>query len=185
MFEYPKRLWLLYLLSGIVLILLGILIVFLPGLTINLFLIFFGVIAIFLGLTALVRMLLSIKRHKKWWLYMVEAIIGIAIGILILLFPSDSTIAILYFIGGWAIIIGIWEILYGIEFRRTIKNESLLILSGIISLLVGILIFIKPGAGAFLLLAIAVFYVVVRGVISLMVAVRLKRFKDDEEVKNG
>lgn len=185
MLEYPRRFWLLYLFSGIVLILIGLLIVFFPGLTINLFLIFIGVIAVFLGFIALVRMILSIRRHKRWWLYLIEAILGIAIGILILLFPRDSTLAILYFVGGWAIIIGIWEILYGIEFRKIAKNESLLILSGIISLLVGVLIFIKPGAGAFLLLAIAVFYVIVRGVISVMVAVRLKRLQNESEVKNG
>jgi len=60
--------------------------------------------------------------------------------------PVEALIAIVYFIAIWAVISGIALIAAGIALIR-INGEWLLVLSGIISLLLGIILFVQPGAG--------------------------------------
>ncbi len=70
---------------------------------------------------------------------------------------------LLFFIAGWAIATGVFQIIGAIKLRKEIDNEWLLILGGIISVLFGVGMMMAPGAGALALVWVIGAYSVVDG----------------------
>ncbi len=59
----------------------------------------------------------------------------------------SSALVLLFFLAGWAIATGVFQIIGAIQLRKEIDNEWLLILGGIISVLFGIGVMLAQGAG--------------------------------------
>ena len=74
----------------------------------------------------------------RWWLALV-GVFGIAAGAVTLLWPGITGLVLLFFIAGWAIAAGVFEIVGAIKLRKEIENEWLLIASGLLSVLFGII----------------------------------------------
>lgn len=64
------------------------------------------------------------------------------------MWPQITALALILFIGAWAVVTGIFEIVAAIRLRRVLTGEWLLLLSGVLSILFGIFVFLFPGAGA-------------------------------------
>src|SRR5262249_50883915 len=58
-----------------------------------------------------------------------------------------TAILLVLFIGAWALVHGIFEIIGAIQLRKVIDNEWMLILGGVLSVLFGGIILIAPWAG--------------------------------------
>jgi uncharacterized membrane protein HdeD (DUF308 family) len=101
-------------------------------------------------------------------------IAGIAAGVLTFVAPGITAVVLLMFIAGWAVIIGVLQILSAIRLRKEIDNEWMLGLSGLASLIFGILMFVRPGAGALAVMWIISLYAVIFGVVLIVLAFRLK-----------
>jgi uncharacterized membrane protein HdeD (DUF308 family) len=82
---------------------------------------------------------------------------------------------LLFFIAGWAIATGVFQIIGAIQLRKEIDNEWLLILGGIISVLFGIGVMVAPGAGALALIWVIGTYAIIIGVLFVALAFRLKK----------
>ena len=77
-------------------------------------------------------------------------------------------------IAWWAILTGAFEIAAAIRFRRILKREWVLVVSGLLSILFGILLIARPGAGALSLIWLIGGYAIVFGVLLLTSAFYLK-----------
>ena len=110
----------------------------------------------------------------RWWLAIV-GLLGIAAGLLTFLMPGLSALVLLFFIAGWAIATGVFQIIGAIRLRKEIDNEWLLILSGVISVLFGIGVMLAPGAGALALVWVIGTYAVITGALLVALAFRLKK----------
>ena len=62
--------------------------------------------------------------------------------------PGLTGLVLLFFIAGWAIAAGVFEIVGAIKLRKEIEGEWWLIATGVLSVLFGVLILMFPGAGA-------------------------------------
>jgi uncharacterized membrane protein HdeD (DUF308 family) len=82
---------------------------------------------------------------------------------------------LLFFIAGWAIATGVFQIIGAIQLRKEIDNEWFLILGGIVSVLFGIGVMLAPGAGALALVWVIGTYAVIIGVLFVALAFRLKK----------
>ncbi len=89
--------------------------------------------------------------------------------------PGLSALMLLFFIAGWAIATGVFQIIGAIQLRKEIDNEWLLILGGIISVLFGIGVMLAPGAGALALIWVIGTYAIIIGVLFVALAFRLKK----------
>ena len=72
---------------------------------------------------------------------------GILFGLLALFWPGITALALLYFIAFWAILSGIARIVMAIMLRREIENEWSIALSGVLSVILGIVLILLPAAG--------------------------------------
>ena len=166
--------WWLLLLRGIAAIIFGLLAFAWPGVTLLTLILFYGAFALVDGVLAIIAAITGGAPGPRWWLAIV-GLLGIAAGLLTFLMPGLSALVLLFFIAGWAIATGVFQIIGAIQLRKEIDNEWLLILGGIISVLFGIGVMLAPGAGALALIWVIGTYAVIIGVLLVALAFRLKK----------
>ena len=117
-----------------------------PGITAAALVLLFGAYALVDGIFAIVAGVRAARHHGRSGPLLLEGVLDLVIAAIVFFWPVEALIAIVYFIAIWAVISGIALIAAGIALIR-INGEWLLVLSGIISLLLGIILFVQPGAG--------------------------------------
>src|SRR5439155_14286490 len=168
------RNWWVVALRGVAAILFGILAFIWPGLTVAALVLLFGAYALVDGVFAIVGAFQHRHEHDRWWVLLLEGIAGIIAGVLTFIYPGVTALVLLYFIAAWAIVTGIIEIVAAIRLRKEIHGEFWLALSGIFSLLFGVLIVLFPGAGALTVVWLIAAYAILFGITMLALAFRLR-----------
>ena len=85
-----------------------------------------------------------------------------------------TALVLLFFIASWAVLMGIFEIAAAIRLRKHIENEWLLGLSGLVSILFGVLLFLQPGAGALAVIWLIGSFLIFFGILLIALGFRLK-----------
>src|SRR5205814_9997025 len=98
------------------------------------------------GVFALVAALRAARHHGRSGALLLEGILDLIIAGIVFFWPGPALVALIYVIAIWAVISGIALIAAGIAMIR-VNGEWLLVLSGIISVLLGIILFVQPIAG--------------------------------------
>ena len=166
--------WWLLLLRGIAAIVFGTLAFIWPGLTLVTLVLLYGAFALVDGVLSLVAAFTgSTKPVPTWWLVVV-GLLGIGAGAVTFLWPGITAILLVLFIGAWALVHGIFEIIGAIQLRKEIDNEWMLILGGVLSVIFGAIILIAPGAGALGLVWAIAAYSIVFGILLVALSLRLR-----------
>ena len=84
--------------------------------------------------------------------------------------------ALLFVIGAWAIVTGVFEIVQAVGLRHVIANEWLLLLSGAASVIFGVLIFF-PRAGLVAVVWLIGIYAIVFSVLLIGLSLRLRSLR--------
>ena len=169
--ELPRHWWVVAL-RGLAAIVFGILAFVWPGITLTVLILFFGAYAIVDGVLALYAAFRSRGQHV--WASVLEGILGIAAGLIAFFWPGITALALLIVIAVWAILTGVMEVIAAVELRHVIRNEWFLILSGLLSVVFGILLLVQPAAGALALVWLIGLYAVIFGIGMLALAWRLR-----------
>jgi uncharacterized membrane protein HdeD (DUF308 family) len=168
------RHWWVLAVRGAAAILFGILTLLWPALSLYALVLLFGAYALVDGVFNLIGALRRASDGRRWGAMIVEGILSITAGVLTFFWPGITALALLFLIGAWAMMTGIVEIAAAIRLRSQLRGEWLLALSGVLSVVFGLLLFFFPGAGA---LAVAFWigaYAIVFGVLLLALAFRLR-----------
>jgi uncharacterized membrane protein HdeD (DUF308 family) len=146
----------------------GVAILIWPGISLYALTILFGAYTLASGVVGLYNSF-SLKDGRAWMA--VWSLLSISVGLAVLLWPSISALALLYVIAAYAIAAGI--IVIGGAFWLPVSNGDslLLILSGLVAILFGVVMFAKPGDGALVLLALIAAFSLVFGITELIVAI--------------
>src|SRR5262245_1974126 len=171
--EMNKRWWLL-LLRGVAAIAFGVLAFIWPGVTLFTLVILYGAFALIDGILALVAAFASPSQTvPRWWLVL-TGILNIAAGLIAMFWPGITALVLILFIGAWAVVRGVMEILAAIQLRKQIEGEWLLVLAGALSMLFGLGVLIFPGSGALALVWLIAIYAIAIGFVMIMLALRLR-----------
>jgi uncharacterized membrane protein HdeD (DUF308 family) len=165
--------WWALLLRGIAAILFGVLAFVWPGITLTVLVLLWGAYAFVDGAFAIAAGIRSHGENRRWWVLLLEGILGVAAGIVAFAVPGITALVLLMLIAAWAIVTGVFEVVAAIQMRKYIKGEWLLILAGIASILFGVVLFINPGAGALAVIWLIGAYALVFGVILIALSLRL------------
>jgi uncharacterized membrane protein HdeD (DUF308 family) len=160
-------------LRGVVAILFALIAFLWPGITAAALILLFGAYALVDGVFALIAGLRLARQHGRSAPLLIEGVLNILVGIIVFIWPGPTLIATVYLIAIWALITGIVLIAAGIALIRH-SGEWLLILGGIISVLLGIVLFFAPGAGIVALSWWLGVYALLFGIALLMTAFRIR-----------
>ncbi len=143
--------WWALVVRGIAAIIFGVIAFAWPGITLAALVLLFGAYALLDGVMSLVGAVRAVKSHERWGALTFEGVAGIVAAVVTILWPAITALSLVFIIAAWAIITGVFEIVAAVRLRKLIQGEWLLVLSGIASLVFGILITIAPLAGALVL----------------------------------
>jgi uncharacterized membrane protein HdeD (DUF308 family) len=166
--------WWILILRGIAAILFGVVAFIWPGLTGLVLVIGFGVYALVDGVFALITGISRLGHTSRGWAFILEGVLGIAMGLVALFWPGLTAIALIYLIAAWAVVTGIFEIVSAIQLRKEITNEWALGLSGALSIVFGVLLMFQPGTGGLTLVWILAGYAIAFGVLLIVAGLRLR-----------
>ena len=172
MLEAMARNWWALLIRGIAAILFGFAVLLFPNVSLVLLITFLAAYLFVDGIFALIAAFQS-RNHNRWWLLALEGALGVLAGIAAFLFPAAAVLTVFYIVVFWAIITGVIEIISAIELRKQIKNEWMLILSGVVSVIFGGVLLIFPGEGILTLLWLLGVLALAFGVMMVILAFRV------------
>lgn len=171
------RNWWSLVIRGLVGILFGIITFAWPGITFAALVIVFAAYAAADGIFSLVGAVRAAQAHERWGALVFLGVTGIAAGVATVLWPEITAFVLVSLIGAWAIVTGVFEIAAAVRLRRYIRGEWLLALSGIASLVFGVLIMIAPLAGALVIAFWVGAYALVSGVMLVSLGIKLRSWR--------
>ena len=171
--------WWSFLVRGIIAILFGLAIVLNPAVSIAVFVFFFAGFAFVDGVMALLAAFRT-STHRGWLI--LEGVLGIGLGLLAFFEPlfTLATLALFlaYTIAAWALLTGIAEVTLAIRLRKEGENQWFLIIIGILSIVLGIYLFVFPGLALAAWIWYVAFYAFFSGIAFIAFAFKLKGIKD-------
>jgi uncharacterized membrane protein HdeD (DUF308 family) len=169
-----SRNWWLAALRGTLAVIFGVAAFVWPGITFEVLVLLFGAYAFVDGVLIFAFGLLAAGEHERWWPLVLGGIIGIAVGVVTFMQPAAMALALVYVIGAWAIVTGLLEIVAAIRLRDVISTEWLLGISGVLSIIFGVLVLAQPGTGALALVYLFGFYAILGGISQIVLGFRLR-----------
>jgi uncharacterized membrane protein HdeD (DUF308 family) len=160
---------------GVLAILFGILALMWPNITLFILVILFAAYALCSGVVYVAGAVQNRRRENDWWLLLLIGLVGIVAGVIAILHPALTALILVLLMAANALVTGVLDIAAAISLRRRISNEWLLVLSGAVSILFGILVFLFPAAGALALIWLISLYAILTGALLLGLAFRLQK----------
>ena len=157
---------------GIAAVLFGLAALFWPGLTLVLLIVFFAAYALVDGVFAIVAGLRGSEGSR--WLLLAEGVLGVLAGLVAFFWPGMTATVLLFLISAWAILTGLLKVFMAIAFRRKVENVWLMGLSGVLSVLFGVVLAVWPGAGLLSLVWLVGIYALIFGVALIVLGFRAR-----------
>ena len=160
-------------LRGLAGILFGVITFVSPGISLAALVLLFGAYSFADGVLSIVS---AVRRRgaDRWWLLLLQGIVGIGAGVVTWLWPGITAIALLVVIAAWALVGGVLQVAAAIRLRKVITGEWLLALSGVLSIALGVLLVVFPGPGALALVIWIGAYAFVFGILLLVLGFKLR-----------
>ncbi len=95
-------------------------------------------------------------------------------GVMAFVWPGITALVLLYLVAIWAILTGIMEISAAFMRRLPVSQEWALGLAGVLSIVFGIILFVRPGAGLLTILWLVGIYAIVFGVLLIVRAFQFR-----------
>lgn len=170
-----KKVWIFAIIRGVLGIIFGLVALFAPIATAVVLAIVIGAWAIVDGVFDIIEAI----RHRgssSMALRIVWGAVSILFGILVLVWPGMSLGVLVIFVGIWAIIIGVLEIMASIR-HRAVPNSGWVwgIIGGALAILFGILVLVRPGTGLVTIIWIIGIWAIVWGITFIVLGVQLRK----------
>jgi uncharacterized membrane protein HdeD (DUF308 family) len=169
--------WWSLIIRGLVAILLGIVTFAIPNITLTALVLLFGAYALVDGVVCITGAVRAIEKHERWGSLLFGGLTGVAAAVVTVFWPAMTAVALVFVIGAWAVVTGIFQIVAAVRLPKYIAGEWLLVLGGIASVLFGVLITIAPLAGALVIALWVGAYTLVFGVLLIALAFRLRSWE--------
>ena len=167
--QVTKMRWVLGL-HGLASVAVGVMILAWPGISVYALTIVFGAYTLATGIVEFGTAFTAQGKEERGWLIL-RGLLGITVGVLVFAWPGISALALLYVIGAYAVGLGILAVAASFQLPLDGRDTTAMVLTGLASIVFGIVIFAKPGAGALAVLALIAAFALVTGVSELVVAI--------------
>ncbi len=169
------RNWWLLGLRGVVAILFGVLAMTWPALTLVTLAGLFGAFALFGGAVWIFSAIASRPAEQRWWLMLLLGALSVAAGVIAALHPAITLLVLILLVGANALVTGVIDLMAAVRLRKYMRGEWMLVLSGVASILFGLVVLLFPlGAGAVALALMIGIYAICAGALLIALAIRVR-----------
>ena len=111
--------------------------------------------------------------HRSWWLLLLRGIAAVAFGVLTFIWPQISLVSLILVYGIYALVDGVLALIAAIR-GGGVAPRWWLAIGGVISILAAGVAFAWPGLTALVLVYLIGFWSILRGVLEIVGAIRLR-----------
>jgi uncharacterized membrane protein HdeD (DUF308 family) len=155
--------WWMLLVRGVLAILFGMIALVAPGIALLAFIYVFAAYALLDGIVAIVVSLQERRFLRSWWVLLLEGCAGVIFGLLAFAWPGETALVLLYLVAFWALVTGIMEISAAFIVPGTTGQRWGVGLAGLLSLIFGVILLVRPGAGLLAVLWLVGIYAIAFG----------------------
>lgn len=159
-------------LRGVLAVIFGVIALRSPGAAASAFVIVFAIYAFADGILDFVLAGQLGRAGQRWGWYLFEGIATIAVGVIALAYPTVTLVALVLLVGIRAITVGIFELVGAFSWEG-LESRWLVGITGVLSILFGILLLASPAAGGLALLWMIGVYAIVFGTMLFALGLRL------------
>jgi len=175
-----SRFWWMILLRGVFAVLFGIMAFAWPSLTLVSLTLLFAAYVFADGVFEVAHAIGHRQEIENWGLLLLEGVFGILFGIIAFQAPelttAVGTIIVACYIATWSIVTGVMRISMAIRLRKEIEGEWLLGFSGAVSILLGLVVLVRPQVGALGLLYVVAAAAIILGMTLIAFAIKVRMF---------
>ncbi|SEQ45316.1 Uncharacterized membrane protein HdeD, DUF308 family [Lentzea xinjiangensis] len=167
--------WWLFTARGVFAVLFGLAALTWPDLTLLALVVLWGVYAFTDGAMTLYATL----THEEWparWVLGLAGVLGVVTGLVALFWPGVTATALLLLIAAWALVTGVLQIADAVRLRRVMTTEWFYVVTGALTVLLGVLLVMNPAAGAMAFVITIGAFAVLWGVVLVLFSLRLRQF---------
>ena len=172
-----KKNWLFLVINGLVAILIGVFLLFFDPDQMKILMVYFGIAIVVIGAILLLSGIRHIKQNKSAGMLIVESILTGVVGLVMIIFPDFSLKFFLIIVGVWAVILGIAQLAILVNIREKMKSKNILLFNGLLTIVLGVLMFIDPINTAGVLLKIIGVFAILFGILMIYFGFALKMLK--------
>jgi uncharacterized membrane protein HdeD (DUF308 family) len=162
------------LLRGLLAIALGIVSVAWPDITVGAFVILFAVYAFVAAFTDTLRAFSS-GRVGPVFGYLLLALLSVAAGVAALAWPGITAFVLVIWIAAWAVTTGVIEAALAFRQGATSGERAMWAITGLASIALGIVLFIRPDIGALSLASVFGLFSIVYGASALVLSFQARK----------
>ena len=171
--EFAKANWWMFLLGGVLYILFGVLALARPAQALLALAVVFAAFLLVDGVFNLIRALGAKGADGRWWVF-VGGLISILVGLYALLGPLNTVLLFVYVIAFQAILFGVTVFMFGVDIRKAVRGEWVLYLTGVVSVVFGLLLVWAPGIGGLSVSLMAGAWALAIGILRVLFAFRVR-----------
>jgi uncharacterized membrane protein HdeD (DUF308 family) len=175
-----EKAWWILIVRGVLGILFGVLALIWPAVTLLLLVALFAAYALIGGIAAVAGVWRARKAQHPMgdgWMIVLLGVVAIASGIIAVIWPGITALALVLIMGVNALIAGVLDISVAVRLRRVIRGAWMMVLAGIVSIIFGVAVIAFPGAGALALVWLISLYAIITGVLLLAMGIQARRSK--------
>jgi uncharacterized membrane protein HdeD (DUF308 family) len=175
-------------LTGILAVVVGIIAVAWPGVTVLALVILFAVYA-FIAAGMQAARAFSSRDAGPVFGHLLLGLVDLAAGVVALVWPGPTAYVLVIIVAAWALVGGVAEIVAGFGARETAGTRAMFILTGLVSVAFGVLLFARPNVGAVTLALLFGLYSMIYGFTQISAGVQVrqlgKSFQPFSELKKA
>jgi uncharacterized membrane protein HdeD (DUF308 family) len=113
--------------------------------------------------------------------HLLLGLIDLAAGVFALAWPAPTAFVLVIVVAAWALAGGFAEVLAGFQAGESAGTRTMFILSGLVSVAFGVLLFARPGVGAVTLALLFGFYALIYGVSQISLGIQVRHLGGSTE----
>jgi len=167
------RNWWAVLIRGIAALVFGVVAIVMPGATIFVLLLFFAGYVLVDGVFAIFAALNAASQHHRYGLLLLEGLLDLALAAIIVMWPFEAFLGIIYITAAWALLTGIFMLVGAFRLAPD-HGRWWFALGGIASMIWGVALGLAPYLGALVFTWWFAAYAIVFGVVLIVLAFTLR-----------
>ena len=108
--------------------------------------------------------------RNYWWLMALRGLLAVVFGVMALVWPHQTLLALVLFFGAYAIIGGLVAVVVALQERSVYSRWWVVLLEGIAGIIAGLVAFVWPGHTALALLYVIAVWAIVTGIFEIAAA---------------
>jgi uncharacterized membrane protein HdeD (DUF308 family) len=155
-------------------VLFGIIALVSPGIALLTLVWVFGIYAILDGIAA-VALGIRARGEPNWVWTLVQGVVSVLAGLVALVWPGVTALALLFLIAFWAVMLGVGQIGGAFAARRRGSNAwGWTLAAGVLNVVFGVLLLIWPGSGILTLVWLVGIFALAGGIALIVLAFRVR-----------